>query len=405
MNKCNIVALGKVLLVCCAMMLVACKKDTNRSAESIIDVGNCEKVNTVMYNDRRFIQSYSVVKLEINENSTIGDVTQLQLYDDHIYILDRVSKSMFVFNIDGTFSHKIGNRGRGPQEYLALNAFYINPDKKEITIFDPLAVRGQTFDLAGKFIANKTVSKDILPQSFSNMRYIGNDQIVCYASPNGTTEDVLFILNERDMSIEKTLVIRPIELDQATYNMAVQPYSIVDGNLHFVQWFDNNIYEYDGSKVYPIVLIDVNKPIVPQNTLKVTAENNAGDYFATVRQIADNGKYALGLQNLYETSRFIFCEFRDDSPISSLIIWDKVEKDGVFVPQPSLLMPGIKNIVYSSDDKLISYWSNNLIESYQRQLKEGRINKSEFTDDVAAVLESYEPTEDNPLLFIYDIKK
>lgn len=391
------------VLLCMCVVLPCNAGAWAAEASRVIKIKDCEKIKYLPYTNKKFFESYKMVKLEANRDCMIGRVSQLILFEDKIYILDEVADVLLVFNMDGTFSHRIGVKGRGPQEYLALNAFYINPEKREITIFDPLTCQGQTFDLAGKFIGTKKVSQNVKVSSFSHMKYIGNDKVVCYANLNGFTEDMLFVLDDNDMSVVDKLSKRPIKVPQMSFSAVAQSYSLVGSKLHFVKLFDNKIYAYDKGTVAPVVEIDTGKPLVPSNVLKATAESNEGDYFKTARQLS--GKYSVGLKNLYETSRFIFCELQYDSFSNGFLIWDKSSMRGIFVEGSSSLVPGLRDILYSSDDNLVGCWSMLSIDYYQRQLKEGRINKSEFTDDVAAVLESYEPTEDNPLLFIYDIKK
>jgi hypothetical protein len=45
-------------------------------------------------------------------------------------------------------------------------------------------------------------------------------------------EDILFVLNEEDMSLAERLVKRPFEIDQVLYHFAKSPFSVVDGELH-----------------------------------------------------------------------------------------------------------------------------------------------------------------------------
>jgi hypothetical protein len=54
-----------------------------------------------------------------NEDCMIGMIHELQVFDGCIYILDRaITKSLFVFDMEGRFIKKIGCFGNGPGEFI-----------------------------------------------------------------------------------------------------------------------------------------------------------------------------------------------------------------------------------------------------------------------------------------------
>ncbi len=69
---------------------------------------------------------YSFVPLETTLSSLLGSVDELILYNKHYYILDKLSKSIFVFDLTGQYQFKISALGHGPGEYLELRNIYID---------------------------------------------------------------------------------------------------------------------------------------------------------------------------------------------------------------------------------------------------------------------------------------
>jgi hypothetical protein len=332
----------------------------------------------------------------------------LQLYGDKIYVADRKANKLSVFNRDGSFSHSIGSRGRGPREYGSVCAFYINPEREEIVLFDALNPRSALcFKIDGEFVKRITIPEEVPAQMVSNIRFLGNGQLVCYANPNDYTEDMLFVLREEDMSVVARLSTRPFDADQAIYSVATQPYSVVDDKLHFVKLFDDNIYEYDLKKSRPIITVDTGKPSIPADLLITAGENNSGNYLRAIWQLEENKDYSIGIKNLYETSRYIFCEFLSgDNAGGDFVVWDKKLKSGTLVTDQSKRIPGIANVVFSSEDTVVSYWPWQWVEGFQSWLKNGvDVDTSTINPRILEKLKTYDALTNNPLLFIYDMKK
>ena len=69
--------------------------------------------------------SFQTIALETNANCLIGEVTKMVSRNDTIFIVDKISKSIFLFNDKGKFLSKICREGRGPQEYLNFSDVFI----------------------------------------------------------------------------------------------------------------------------------------------------------------------------------------------------------------------------------------------------------------------------------------
>lgn len=55
------------------------------------------------------------IPLETIDNNLIGNISQIAIYKDMIFVLDRFySKRLYAFKTDGTYIGQIGNQGNGP---------------------------------------------------------------------------------------------------------------------------------------------------------------------------------------------------------------------------------------------------------------------------------------------------
>lgn len=79
-----------------------------------------------------FKSVHSIV-LETNKDCLIGTISELQVFDGLIYILDQhIAKSLFVFDMEGRFIRKIGSLGRGPGEYIRVTDFTLDTENRFI---------------------------------------------------------------------------------------------------------------------------------------------------------------------------------------------------------------------------------------------------------------------------------
>jgi len=104
------------------------------NAQYIINLDEAKEISipysTILKNVRTII-------LETNKDCMIGTVTEFQVFDGYIYILDAsIAKSMFVFSIDGKFIRKIGRLGNGPGEYISVKDFTIDTENRFIFLQD-----------------------------------------------------------------------------------------------------------------------------------------------------------------------------------------------------------------------------------------------------------------------------
>ena len=66
-----------------------------------IQVSPTEAKNEI--NLSQFVDSISYVKLETNEKSFLGQITEIKIKDNFIYVADRSQQSIFIFNLKGEF--------------------------------------------------------------------------------------------------------------------------------------------------------------------------------------------------------------------------------------------------------------------------------------------------------------
>ena len=124
----------------------------------VVDKGVHWQSGEVIHLDRdsdipidELVDSIAVVQLETNDLCLISGIYKVLIYNGKYYILDRRQQNLFCFDQNGKFLHKIGERGRGPQEYEYLGSIAIDPYNEQLLLVVPFG-SVLCYDLNGTFI-------------------------------------------------------------------------------------------------------------------------------------------------------------------------------------------------------------------------------------------------------------
>lgn len=99
-----------------------------------------------------FVDSISYIKLETTEENLIGEVSDIEYVNHKFYILDMISKSIYIFSDSGKFIDKVAKRGQGPEDYLFLTAYDINSKDNSIHIYDEAAKKMLVYNEKGRLL-------------------------------------------------------------------------------------------------------------------------------------------------------------------------------------------------------------------------------------------------------------
>ena len=107
-------------LIC---LLMGCSRPNvvSSTAAEVIDFGNLKSVNAA-----ELISVCSYVALESSENSLVGNIGQIEICGNRIYILDNKMNTFNVFGMDGKFVMKLEGHGNGPGEFISPHSFWID---------------------------------------------------------------------------------------------------------------------------------------------------------------------------------------------------------------------------------------------------------------------------------------
>jgi len=119
----------KTLLLASALIayltaFYSCSNSTNNNTP-IIDVKSVIGKGAI-HNTSEFIKDIKYVPLETGPNSMVGSIVKVVVESNRIYISDNQGK-INIFDTDGRYLNTLNKKGRGPQEYLRVTDYTVDP--------------------------------------------------------------------------------------------------------------------------------------------------------------------------------------------------------------------------------------------------------------------------------------
>lgn len=214
----------------------------------------------------QLFDDYNYVPLETNEESMIGRIDQIIIYQDTIYILDRhVAKSLFIFKRNGEYIGKIKAIGKGPGEYLDLGGFDIDKNKNSVVLLSSYPKKILYYTTGGEFINENRFNINSRP---ANIAILG-DKLFFDVMPNEKSDEpyVLYCTNLKGETIGK--YISNIEYRKGFSRLATNGFSFFRNGdtLLYHKPFMNSIfsitesnisekYRFESKNVYSKSMID-----------------------------------------------------------------------------------------------------------------------------------------------------
>lgn len=361
----------------------------NRSEENI------SPVEYISCHDTTYIDSCKCVVLETTQASLIGSIGQIKVYQGEFYLYDKTVKQILRFGKDGKFLCRYGQKGSGPGEYASISAFYVDPYREEVGVFDPATYRVYRYRLDGEYIETVQVDDNTPISFFGKCEMLNDEEIVCQVHPNMMNVYSVIVLARNDYSIKRVLSEHYAQNRNARTDISNSPFSICDETVSCVKIFSDTITVYDADSVMTKVF-SRSLPAMPLNVLRqrVDEKNYMGAYYSTNRE----GKFTTGLGAIYESPRWIYLEFAYKNDPFSGLLWDKKHNRGVRVYRdgvPENYLWNLRQLSGAEDNLWVKVLTDENIEHFKdRSGKDAPFGWKEF-------VETYDTENDNPILLLY----
>jgi len=185
------------------------------------------------------VADYGVLHLETSDESLVADVRKIRIHNDMVYILNgRQNANILCFDKSGKFIRTIGQRGRGPKEYIELWNFEIDPVRDELLLLDDQGHKILIFGLDGDFRREVTIPYSVecagrLPN--------GNFILSCTGSQLLFNDYHVIVICDKDGVVLERHVKN--EINSSIFLAAKDMMSIMDdGSVSLMPQYHNVVY-------------------------------------------------------------------------------------------------------------------------------------------------------------------
>lgn len=199
-------------------------------------------VNALGKEAEPFISVYELIPLETNDSCLMKSISQIQVTDSFIYVLEDRREELFIFDHQGNFIRSICDKGPGNNEYVTINNVDIDIDRNQLILNDAFSRRIFLYDLKGNW--QQTISLSFMPvQIISDHK--GN-YINLYEGSNRLYESQVMEthhIHRIDTTGEVTQVLLPDQTLGRIDILSNTTASYQDGKLLYLPLLSDTVYE------------------------------------------------------------------------------------------------------------------------------------------------------------------
>lgn len=370
-------------------------KQTNSSLNNGLKEIHLKELESNRITEEDVLKSIHFIKLETSVDYLIDRIEQLDFFDGHFFILDG-NENLFMFNEQGKFVRKIGNKGPGPDDYVGATMFYIHPKKKYVSLFrgDMAAVR---YDFDGNYIGR--LNLDIKSNILTDQCYlIDAGHILLENSNSKRLSPYHYVcVSENEMKEVNRYFLMPTLAEE---NCAIGQFRMnnnVGNQFYAITLYNDTIYRWEEKRFIPKYIL--NSSLKHPNPKEIKA-NEPYEFIGDVENILNQNSFSPGPQKLFSTDEYLCLEYFGLGYFD-LILLNKEQATGYlyrFSSSDNPLLHMYNNLLATSTSCLIRYMSVDMLYFAEKEIK--ACNHPEVPNLYKMLKE-----DDNPVILMYDYDK
>ena len=279
-----------IIFTWCILWLVSCNRKPNQMPVTEINendslyVIDLDQQKLDVINLSSIFSKVELIVLETTEESILGEIGVFQAFDSHLYILDRrYASKLFVFDRKGKLVPTIGNKGRGPGEYISADHFTIDPENKEIILLCDGGKTLNKYHLDGTFIDRVLINQKLLYLYSDYIQYF-DDKI--YANAFHRVKDP----DEEDYLLQ---IIDPVTGDQEARFLRASQHNKgwnerhylapglftpnIGGIPKFIPMLSDTVFSIDKNGISPFLAIKTKHKLTSDDVKKARQQGTKSD--------------------------------------------------------------------------------------------------------------------------------
>lgn len=349
-----------------------------------------------------FIDSIKYIKLENSKNSFLGEVSEIIIRDNFIYVIDKSQQIIFLFDHNGKYVNKIDKQGEGPDQYKRLGPVFINQNEQQIEIIDYLNEKSRILKYALPtliFLEEKVLNAPIANSTrrHNGVYYFATQQIENYVNEKPTNGDLIIV---DEFNKKSVLFDKKISFSGNSFSPFVESFTQNENGEIFVSlMYNNTFFELKDKKAIPLISLDFEGYEVDKDLGKKSVEDQ-------LKYLSDeaNEKVSFPVLNIENSKIFAFSYYFKENNKNKLFQFIKFKDSG--------------NIYHTKmlNNDLSSFPKNFYISSYLFGIKHEVMYKNYLVDIILPwhVLEGAKEldtktigtikVEDNPIIVLLKLK-
>lgn len=374
------------------MLVSSCTKE--RASTEDIKVVEIDVNERRDYNFSTFFDTCFIVPLETTDIGLIGDITDVILKEENIFILDsRKSKSVFIYDWKGRLRNILNNIGEGPGQYLYPLSITVSESDSILHLLDSRSHARNRYKFNGEFIDRAKLDPSSM---YTDM--IQNNGFIYTTGGDNINEDKYVNVFDSNFNILRkinTSIRNDIWIQQGRKKNYF--YETFNGEgVIYKGFLTNSIFEIDKDSISHIIQFnfstnsfefDPSKPVSMQELYERIRRSNS---------------YIVG-NRILDSHKYMFIDVIKGEYIST-VLYNKDTEEANLVDRLINDMDGMTVSITGimTDSDAANYL---IVILFPIQFKEA-IGNRKLSNHYDLVLNSIElDNADNPVLFIYRFKK
>jgi len=363
-----------------------------------INLEKAVEISLVEY--ANFVIEKKYVYLESNE--LIGDIDELVIFKDQIYILDNsVKERIFIFDLTGKLIKIIDNQGRGPREYIGLYHISIDSLNNELLANDRLQTGIFHYTLNGDYIT-KTPNYSCTQFSFFGKKMLNR---MYFAQSFNKDVNYEIILADNDSVIRSGFPMKDFQRSIGVNRTSFAKNSM--GQLLFTPIGSDSVYQFLSDSSLRV------RYVIKQKKSLWSSFANEQISRESLRNLYINDSYTSFSGEIYETKKFVSLLINEGSVDNNAVLkrnyfLDKISNKLYRInpnkyignlETPFLVeVPPLPLTTYG--DFFVGHWDVTMASQIKRATLNNENPKKIRSKDLDSLIKKY-PENGNPILCFF----